>query len=159
MPGWYPCLVDSVGRHMGSGSRASSRRAARSLAMMAAFKGMQSILWFEPERVTKGSWLALNHPAWVLAARMAACSTWAIPRHGVGWSDHIDKIIVAAKAWTSTARTSTCIPGPRRANDPDDRQGITEIKHVQGDLAYWDELHRRHPGMLIDSVRERRSAK
>ncbi len=38
-----------------------------------------------------------------------------------------------------------------RGNDAADRQGITEIKHVQGYLAYWDELLRRHPGMLIDS--------
>jgi len=38
-----------------------------------------------------------------------------------------------------------------RANDAPDRQGITEIKHVMGYLAYWDELRRRHPDMLIDS--------
>ncbi|NQT17086.1 MAG: alpha-galactosidase, partial [Planctomycetes bacterium] len=38
-----------------------------------------------------------------------------------------------------------------RAADAPDRQGITEIKHVTGLLAYWDELRRRHPDMLIDS--------
>lgn len=38
-----------------------------------------------------------------------------------------------------------------RANDAPDRQGITEIKHVTGYLAFWDELRRRHPNMLIDS--------
>ena len=38
-----------------------------------------------------------------------------------------------------------------RQNDPPDRQGITENKHVVGYLAYWDELRRRHPNMLIDS--------
>ncbi len=38
-----------------------------------------------------------------------------------------------------------------RGNDAEDRQGITEIKHVMGYLAYWDELRRRHPNMLIDS--------
>jgi len=38
-----------------------------------------------------------------------------------------------------------------RATDAPDRQGITEIKHVTGLLAYWDELRRRHPDMLIDS--------
>jgi alpha-galactosidase len=38
-----------------------------------------------------------------------------------------------------------------RAADAPDRQGITEIKHVTGYLAYWDELRRRHPEMLIDS--------
>lgn len=38
-----------------------------------------------------------------------------------------------------------------RSNDAEDRQGITENKHVVGYLAYWDELRRRHPNMLIDS--------
>ena len=38
-----------------------------------------------------------------------------------------------------------------RAADAPDRQGITEIKYVTGFLAYWDELRRRHPDMLIDS--------
>jgi alpha-galactosidase len=28
---------------------------------------------------------------------------------------------------------------------------MTEIKHVMGYLAFWDELRRRHPGLLIDS--------
>ncbi len=36
-------------------------------------------------------------------------------------------------------------------NDPPDRLGITENKHIVGYLAYWDELRRRHPNMLIDS--------
>jgi alpha-galactosidase len=38
-----------------------------------------------------------------------------------------------------------------RANDTPDRQGLTEIRHVEGYLAYWDELRRRHPNMLIDT--------
>ena len=38
-----------------------------------------------------------------------------------------------------------------QSGDAADRQGITEIKHVTGYLAYWDELRRRHPNMLIDS--------
>jgi alpha-galactosidase len=38
-----------------------------------------------------------------------------------------------------------------RNNDAADRQGITEIKYVTGFLAFYDELLRRHPGMLIDN--------
>jgi alpha-galactosidase len=38
-----------------------------------------------------------------------------------------------------------------RKNDAPDRQGITENHYVMGYLAYWDELLRRHPGLLIDS--------
>ena len=38
-----------------------------------------------------------------------------------------------------------------RENDAEDRQGITEIRHVEGYFAYWDALIARHPNMLIDS--------
>ena len=38
-----------------------------------------------------------------------------------------------------------------RSHDDPDRQGITENKHIVGYLAYWDELRKRHPNMLIDS--------
>ncbi|MDG3007143.1 alpha-galactosidase [Paludisphaera mucosa] len=38
-----------------------------------------------------------------------------------------------------------------RAADAPDRRGVTENHHVVGYLAYWDELIRRRPGLLIDS--------
>ena len=36
------------------------------------------------------------------------------------------------------------------ANDTEDRQGITEIRHIEGLLAFWDELQRRHPNLMHD---------
>jgi alpha-galactosidase len=38
-----------------------------------------------------------------------------------------------------------------RKNDAPDRQGLTENLYVQGHLAFWDELRRRHPHLRIDS--------
>ncbi len=37
-----------------------------------------------------------------------------------------------------------------RAADAPDRQGITEIRWVEGFYAFWDELRRRHPDLIID---------
>ncbi len=37
-----------------------------------------------------------------------------------------------------------------RAADGPDRQGITEIRWVEGFYAFWDELLRRHPHLIID---------
>lgn len=37
-----------------------------------------------------------------------------------------------------------------RAADSPDRQGITEIRWVEGFYAFWDELRRRHPNLIID---------
>jgi alpha-galactosidase len=38
-----------------------------------------------------------------------------------------------------------------RNNDPPDRQGMTEIRYVEGLYQMWDELRARHPGLLIDN--------
>jgi alpha-galactosidase len=38
-----------------------------------------------------------------------------------------------------------------RAADPEDRQGIAEIRHIEGYLTYWDTLQKRFPNMLIDT--------
>ena len=46
-------------------------------------------------------------------------------------------------------------PDPLRLlleRDPQsDRQGLTEIRHVEGYLAFWDEILRRHPNLYIDT--------
>jgi hypothetical protein len=38
-----------------------------------------------------------------------------------------------------------------RDSDAEDRQGIAEIRHVEGYYAFWDDLVRRHPKIWIDS--------
>jgi len=42
------------------------------------------------------------------------------------------------------------LPYWRHADAPD-RQGITEIRYVEGQYALWDELLQRHPGLAIDN--------
>jgi alpha-galactosidase len=36
-------------------------------------------------------------------------------------------------------------------NDTPDRLGMTELKYMEGFYAFWDELLRRHPGLIIDN--------
>ena len=38
-----------------------------------------------------------------------------------------------------------------RGNDAPDRQGMTEALYVEGLYAFWDELLRRHPNLIIDN--------
>ena len=38
----------------------------------------------------------------------------------------------------------------RQADTPD-RQGITEMRYVEGQYALWDELLQRHPGLILDN--------
>jgi alpha-galactosidase len=112
----------------------------------------KTVVWFEPERVTPGSWLYEMHPEWLLGP------------------DGKDKLLYLgnAEAWRWLVDQVSGLIGDQgidlyrqdfnfeplllwRGNDAADRQGITEIKHVMGYLAYWDELHRRFPNLLIDT--------
>jgi len=66
-------------------------------------------------------------------------------------TEHIDKLLTAEGIDLYRQDFNMDPLAFWRAADAPDRQGITEIKHVTGLLAFWDELRRRHPDMLIDS--------
>ena len=117
-------------------------------------RGMQFVLWFEPERVgDPDSWLGKNHPEWLLPGTShgalldegnPAARQWLI--------DHVGGLI--ASQGIDWYREDMNGGGPLpawRKNDAPDRQGMTENLYVQGHLAFWDELRRRYPGLRIDS--------
>jgi len=134
-------LVDS--NRFPHGLRAISDHAHRN--------GIKILVWFEPERVTRGTWLAQNHPEWVLGGTNGgllnlgndAARQWLI--------EHVDQLLVEQGIDLYRQDFNMDPLDYWRKNDAADREGITEIKHVTGYLAYWDELRRRHPNMLIDS--------
>jgi alpha-galactosidase len=66
-------------------------------------------------------------------------------------TDHVDKLLTEQSIDLYRQDFNMDPLAFWRAADAPDRQGITEIHHVTGYLAYWDELRRRHPEMLIDS--------
>ncbi len=111
-------------------------------------KGVKSIVWFEPERVTPGTWLYENHPDWLLKGTLLNLGN---PPAREWLTDHIDKLITEQGIDLYRQDYNIDPLGYWRDNDAEDRQGITENHYVTGYLAYWDELRRRHPGMLIDS--------
>ncbi len=122
--------------------------------------GMQFILWFEPERVAAGTKIAREHPEWLLSKREP------------GWEDSPGNDLLylgnpEARAWMTDLLSKRVaeygvdilrqdrnfhLVGFWRANDAEDRQGITEIRHVEGLYAFWDELRKRHPRLVIDNA-------
>jgi alpha-galactosidase len=115
-------------------------------------KGVRSIVWFEPERVTPGTWLYDTHPEWLLGADGGTkLLDLGNPQARQWLTDHVDRLIT--EQGIDLYRNDFNIdPLPFwRARDTEDRQGLTEIRYVEGFLAWWDELRRRHPGMLIDT--------
>jgi alpha-galactosidase len=115
-------------------------------------KGVKSIVWFEPERVTPGTWLYEKHPEWLLGDEGKQKLLNLGNAEARAWlTDHVDGLLTSQGIDLYRQDFNMEPLEYWRKNDAPDRQGITEIKHVTGYLAYWDELRKRHPDMLIDS--------
>jgi alpha-galactosidase len=112
--------------------------------------GLGYLLWFEPERVAAGSRIAKEHPEWVTGAEKGGLFKLHLPEARVWLTDYIDKQVTAARLdwirWDFNIEPLNYW----KQNDSPDRQGITEIRHIEGLYAMWDELMKRHPGLLID---------
>ena len=127
-------------------------RGLRSITDHAREKSISSIVWFEPERVTPGTWLYDTHPDWLLGADGGQkllnlgnpdARQWLI--------DHVDNLIQGQGIDLYRQDFNMDPLDYWRNADTPERQGITEIRHVEGYLAFWDELLRRRPGLRIDT--------
>lgn len=128
-----------------------SRRAHRA--------GLQFLLWVEPERVLHGAPITLEHPEWflqrvpgqprvidenlILDLGHPGARAWVIDlisgliaENGLDWYRQ-DFNISPLEFW--------------RVHDAPGRQGLTEIRYIEGLYTFWDELLRRHPGLRIDN--------
>lgn len=112
---------------------------------------MKFVLWFEPERIAAGTQIAKEHPEFVFGGEKGGlfklnepeARRWLtellskrIDEYGLDWYRN-DFNMDPLSSW--------------RNNDPEDRQGMTEIRYIEGLYEMWDELRARHPGLLIDN--------
>lgn len=114
--------------------------------------GAKFMVWFEPERVVKGSQWAVEHPEWMVdvgadqylfdlgnpEAREWMCDYIGdfIEQSGI---DYYRQDFNMEPAWFWAK------------NDEPGRAGIREIRHIEGLYAFWDYLLERFPNLLIDN--------
>jgi alpha-galactosidase len=111
------------------------------------------MVWFEPERVCKDTVWHRTHPDWLLrggdpnnallnlgdpAARqfVTAFISEKIDEFGLGCYRQ-DYNIDPLGFW--------------QVHDAENRQGIAEIRYIEGLYAFWDALLSRRPGLIIDN--------
>lgn len=109
------------------------------------------IVWFEPERVRAGTWFAENHPEWLLKGEPDSLLDLGNPEALAWLINHIDAMIKREGIGYYRQDFNMAPLDYWRRNDAPDRQGITEIRHVCGYLAYWDALLERNPGLRFDT--------
>ena len=136
----------------------------RPVSEYAHAKGLKTILWFEPERVTPGTPLITDHPEWLLKSQKRLPHEWQYQANE-GWQ-LFNLANADARKWL-TNRIDTILREEGidvyrqdfnirplfywLGNDEPQRLGITENHYVTGYLAFLDELRWRNPKLLIDS--------
>ena len=127
-------------------------RGLRPLGDAAHKAGMQFVLWFEPERVTPNSRIAKEHPQWVFHAGPGdGLLNLGDPAARQWLTDYLSKCF---RDWGVDVFRNDFNIDPLRfwkAADAPDRQGMAEIRYIEGFYQYWDELVRRQPGLTIDN--------
>ncbi len=150
--GWY--IIASDWPNTGTWEVDTKRfpRGLRAITDHAHAKGIDIIVWFEPERVTPGTWLYDTHPDWLLGKDGGQKLLDLGNPDACKWlTDHTDKLLTDQGIDLYRQDFNMDPLDYWRNNDAPDRQGITEIRHITGYLAFWDELLRRRPGLRIDT--------
>jgi alpha-galactosidase len=114
--------------------------------------GMKFIVWFEPERVHPASRIGKEHPEWVLQAGGGdGLFNLGDPAAREWLTDYL--VAFLEKSGIDVYRNDLNIDplGFWRAADKADRQGMAEIRYVEGLYRMWDDLRRRRPGLWIDN--------
>lgn len=124
------------------------------IADVAHANGMKFMLWYEMERVMKGTPVAAEHPEWMLGVKgpsghyllnlgVPEAVDWAVEQvakmvreHGLDYYRQ-DFNFNTLPFWYE--------------NDAPDRVGVNEMKHIAGLYAFWDRLREMFPDMLIDN--------
>ncbi|MGA2063755.1 MAG: alpha-galactosidase [Thermoguttaceae bacterium] len=113
--------------------------------------GLRFIVWFEPERVAAGSQIAREHPEFVFGGANSGLFKLSDPAARRWLTDLlVRRIGEFGMDWYRNDFNIDPLPFWRQ-NDAADRQGMTEIRYVEGHYAMWDEMIARYPGLFIDN--------
>lgn len=114
--------------------------------------GRELMLWFEPERVYRGTTWHQAHPDWLIdLGRDSLLLNLGNPEARMFLTDFISQRVseFGLGCYRQDFNMEPLLYW--KAADAPDRQGISEIRHIEGLYAFWDELQRRHPSLLIDN--------
>jgi len=111
-------------------------------------------LWFEPERVVAGTWIHRNHPEWLLSARDGENGTYllnfGLPEVRRYFLDIVGGFM-DLPGFRAYRQDCNMDPLPYwRHTDAPDRQGITEIRYLEGLYSYWDRIRELWPDAVVE---------
>lgn len=154
--GGYP---DGMGHYGFPLARAEARdrfpHGLRNVGNAVRAAGMKYLMWFEPERVARGTHLAEEHPEWVISlpGQSDGLLNLGIPEA----REYLTKYLIAAiqqyqLAWLRIDYNIDPLAYWRSLDQKDsNRVGMAEIRYVEGHYRMWDEIRAAYPQLAIDN--------
>lgn len=144
------------GKHVGNWSVNPVAHPAglRPIADAANAAGMKFLLWFEPERAICGTPWTIEHPEWFLGDPKPLKNVLFDLGNPEArqWLTRFLLDFMDKNRVDCYRQDFNFEPLPYwRGNDEPDRQGISEIRHIEGLYAFWDALLEGRPGLIIDN--------
>ncbi len=168
--GWYgDGSIDEAADTLGSGwmrqvgswfpNSAAYPNGLRPVGEAARAAGLGFLLWIEPERAFQGTEMVRKHPEWLIGPVRSGyldgnnyMVNLGIPEARRAITDLVSNLICEAGITCYRQDFNDLrVPELFAMADAPDRVGMTEIRHIVGLYAFWDELLARHPGLIIDN--------
>lgn len=120
--------------------------------------GMKFLLWIDSEAARHGTPATLEHPEWFLSMTTAPRKEGDALLLDLGHPAALKSAIETVAGLITTEGVDwyrqDCNTNPTmywQTHDEPERQGMTQIRHIEGLYAFWDELRRRFPRLVIDN--------
>ena len=160
--GWYIC--DGYWPKIGTWEYDPARfpNGLREVSDNAHKKGVKIVTWFEPERVFEGTWLYNNHPEWIIKgdfeghfgdSNYGNIFNFANKEAREWMTEHICNLIETQgiDLYRQDFNIDPLNYWLHKDKEEPGRLGMTEQGHCTGILAYWDEIVKRFPYIVIDA--------
>ncbi|MEK7414868.1 MAG: alpha-galactosidase [Planctomycetota bacterium] len=113
--------------------------------------GLRWLVWFEPERVYSGTEIDKEHPAFLLGSGNHRLFNLG-DEQARAWMLALMCQQITASGIDTWRCDFNIDPLPYwRANDQPGRDGITEIRYIEGLYSMWDGLRARFPHLVLDN--------
>ncbi len=124
------------------------------IAEAAHERAMKFVLWFEPERVRPTTRIATEHPEFLLRSPESEdryLLNLGLPEARAYVTELVSRMITQVGIDIYRQDFNMNPASYWQAADSPDRVGMSEIRHIEGLYAFWDDLRRRHPQLVIDN--------
>jgi len=115
--------------------------------------GAKLMVWFEPERVYKGTQIFNEHPKWLQSLPNSDSYLYDLgnPEARLWLTNYLTDFFTK-EGIDYYRQDFNFDPMPYwKSHDKPDRIGISEAKYIEGLYAFWDSLLVRFPNMIIDN--------